>query len=245
MSMISVTILTKNSARSLKRTLESTRNFKEVIILDTGSQDETLDIARAYPNTKIYHSEFEGFGLLHNKASVLATYSWILSLDSDEVLSPALIQEIHSIHLNKDYVYILKRHNYFNGKWIRGCGGWHPDHVARLYNKETTKFSSSQVHEYIICSGHKKHLLKNPILHTPYLHIGDFLHKMQLYSDLFAKNHPPTGSVCKALVHSWLAFFKSYILKRGFLEGKEGFIISLYNAHTTLYKYLKTIKLKD
>ena len=239
--MISVTILTKNSARTLKKTLESTVSFPEVIILDTGSTDHTLYIAREFSNTKIYNSTFLGFGPLHNQAIDLASHDWILSLDSDEELTEKLVAEIQALSLDPSTVYSIERHNFFNGKQIKWCGGCHPDRVIRLFNRKSTRFSDDQVHEKVKIQNLKQVLLSAPLLHTPYLEIHDFLEKMQHYTTLFAEQQKEKKkvSIFKALIHSWYAFIKSYIFKRGFLGGKEGLIISMYNGHTTFYKYLK------
>jgi glycosyltransferase involved in cell wall biosynthesis len=239
--MITVTILTKNCQETLAKTLDSLVRFSEVLILDTGSTDQTLDIARAYPNVIIKNSPFLGFGPTHNLASSLASHDWILSIDSDEVLSPELTHEILSLSLDSACAYSVLRHNFLNGKRMKWCGGWHPDWVTRLYNRKTTCFSDAQVHEKVITAPCSVTPLRAPLLHTPYRSMDDFLSKMQHYSTLFAEQHAgkKKSSVTKALLHSWSAFFKSYILKRGFLGGKEGFIISMYNAHTAFYKYVK------
>lgn len=239
--MISITILTKNCQDTLVKTLESVRRFPEVVIVDTGSTDNTLSVAAQYPNVKLFHFLFEGFGPTHNLASSAATHDWIFSVDSDEIVSQELVQEILSLSLDTNKVYAILRHNFFNEKRILWCGGWHPDWVVRLYNKKTTCFTDAEVHEKIIDEYLEKCSLQHPLYHTPYRTMSDFLSKMQIYSSLFAKQHQHKkhSSLIKAIGHSWAAFFKSYILKRGFLGGKEGFIISLYNGHTTFYKYLK------
>ena len=239
--MISVTVLAKNSESILKKTLRSVSAFPEVLLYDTGSTDQTLDIAREFANVRICQGDFQGFGKAHNLATSLATHDWILSLDSDEELSPALAEEVLALRLDPAIVYRIRRHNYFNKKRIKWCGGWDPDYVVRLYHRKTTAFDEAQVHEKVLSSGLKIHTLKHPILHTPYQQIGDFLSKMQTYSSLFALQHSQVkqAGVLSALMHSWWAFLKSYVLKRGFLGGREGLVISLYNAHTTFYKYLK------
>ncbi len=238
--MISVTILTKNSSQFLAEVLTSTRRFDEVLILDNGSTDDTLTIARSFPNTRICVTEFCGFGPLHNKASSLAKHPWILSLDSDEVLAASSVYEILSTPLDKQCVYSLPRNNYFNGKWIRWCG-WYPDRQTRLYNRETTRFTDALVHEAIIKEGLKEIPLHCPIKHYSYSSLADFLDKMQKYSTLFASQyqHKRDSSPFKAIAHGVFAFFKSYILKWGILGGYEGFVISAYNGHTAFYKYLK------
>lgn len=244
--MISVTILTKNSERTLRQTLLSTESFTEVLVVDTGSTDNTLDIARTFSNVKVFSIPFIGFGPVHNMASSMATYDWILSIDSDEILSPELISEIQHLTLDAYTVYSLQRDNFFNERLIKWGGGWYPDRVIRLYNRKETRFSDDAVHEKILLTGVREKSLKGPLRHIPYLQISDFLNKMQTYTTLFAEQHKEKkkGSFAKALLHSWMAFIKSYIFKRGFLGGKEGYIISAYNSHTAFYKYLKLEELQ-
>ena len=239
--MISVTILTKNSEKTLRSTLESVASFPEVILLDTGSQDKTLEIAQQFANVRIFIAPFNGFGNAHNLASSHAQHDWILSLDSDEVLSAALVAEIHSLSLDPQVIYSMQRHNYFKGKHIKWCGGWYPDRIIRIYHRKMTRFNEDAVHEKILKNGLKEFELSSPITHTPYLEISDFLNKMQLYSTLYAEQHKQEkkSSLMTAILHGWYAFFKSYILKRGFLGGAEGYIISAYNGHAAFYKYLK------
>ena len=238
--MISVTILTKDSAETLGSVLDSVRQFSEVIILDTGSIDQTLEIAKGYPNVKVFTHSFIGFGPLHNLAAEYATHPWILSLDSDEVLSEKLAEEIRTLSLDQEAVYSIPFHNYFNGKHIKWCG-WYPERHVRLYNKKRASFSMDQLHEKVECPSKKIIFLKEPIYHTSYRSLSDFLRKMEIYSTLFAKQyaHQKRSSMGIALLHSSFAFIKSYILKRGFLGGHEGFLISLYQSQTAFYKYLK------
>ena len=237
---ITATILAKNSAETLAATLSSLKRFSEVLVLDNGSTDSTMEIARLHPNTRIVETPFFGFGKMHNLASSLAANDWILSIDSDEVLTQKLSEEIGSLTLNPNEAYSLNRCNYFQGKWIKCCSGWYPDPVVRLYHRKATCFNDATVHETVITEGLKVVPLQGPLIHTPYRSIDSFLAKMQLYSNLFAEqNEGRPSSLGKAIRHGIAAFLKNYFLKRGFLGGKEGLIISLYNAHTTYYKYLK------
>lgn len=238
--MISATILTKNSQKYLKEVLKALSDFDEVLVFDNGSQDQTLDIAKTFSNVRIHHGKFEGFGQTHNVASSLASNDWILSIDSDEVVTEGLVKEILGLKLNKKYVYSIPRNNEFNQTFIRWCG-WYPDRQVRLYNRQTTCFSDAKVHESVITKGLTIFDLKEPLKHYSYETIFDFLAKMQSYSDLFAlqncgKKH---SSPWIAVGHAFFAFFKSYILKRGIMGGYEGFLISTYNSHTAFYKYIK------
>jgi len=244
--MITVIVLTQNNQKTIAKTLDSLKNFSEVLVLDSGSTDDTLKIVKNYPNVTIHTSPFLGFGPMRNYAAKLASHDWILSIDSDEVLTKDLEEEILLLKLDPECIYSIQRHNFFNGKRIKWCGGWHPDVVLRLYNRKKTQYSANLVHEKIVEKDYKITPLKAPLLHTPYLEIGDFLHKMQHYTALFATQHAEKkSSIFQALTHSWYAFIKSYFLKRGFLGGREGFIISIYNGHTTFYKYLKLAQRKE
>lgn len=245
MKNISVTVLTKNCGDTLLATLQSLQAFSEVIVLDTGSNDDTLEIAGEFPNVNIHHAEFKGFGPLHNEATSIASHDWILSIDSDEIVTPELLSEIQELLLDPKSVYSIPRDNYFNGKIIRCCAGWYPDPVIRLYHRRHTRFSNDAVHEKILREGVKVVALQHTLKHTPYRTISDFLEKMQKYSTLFAEQNrgKKRSSFSKALLHGISAFIKSYIFKRGIAGGKEGFIISLYNSQTAYYKYLKLAEL--
>lgn len=237
---LSVTILTKNSQKYLKEVLASLEIFDEVLVYDTGSEDKTMEIARRFSNVSLCERSFIGFGPTHNMASNQAKHDWILSIDSDEIVTAGLAKEIQALKLTRGCVYSFPRHNEYRGKWIRWCG-WHPDRQIRLYNRLDTQFTDAQVHEAIIAQHLKEVPLHFPLRHYSYSEIADFLSKMQSYSTLFALQYQgkKSSSVGKAIAHGIFAFFKSYILKRGILGGQEGFEISVYNAHTAFYKYLK------
>lgn len=238
--MISVTILTKNSQKYLDAVLSSLEKFPEVLIYDNGSSDDTLAIASKYANVTIQQGLFEGFGITHNKASSLAKHDWILSIDSDELATPEMTQAIFSLKLDPNCVYAFPRNNYFNKRWIKWCG-WYPDRQVRLYHRSKTQFTDADVHEAIITDNLRVVSLDAPMIHYSYECISDFLSKMQSYSSLFARQNAGkrASSPLKAILHAFFAFFKSYFLKKGFLGGYEGYLISAYNGHTAFYKYLK------
>lgn len=240
MMPISVTILTKNCPKYLNEVLTSLKDFEEVLVYDNGSTDQTLEIASSFPNVRIVIGSFEGFGITHNKASKAAKHDWILSIDSDEVVTTKMAAEIAKLALDENCVYSFPRNNYFNGKFIRWCG-WYPDRQYRLYHRKKTRFTDAQVHEAIIIDQMQHVPMKYPLIHYSYDSIAEFLSKMQSYSTLFAAQNKDkkSSSPLKATLHGLFAFFKSYILKRGFLGGYEGFVISTYNANTAFYKYLK------
>ena len=187
-TLISVTILTKNSRKYLTEVLSALKCFDEVILYDTGSTDDTLDIGKKFPNVTIYREQFIGFGPTHNKASGVAKHDWILSIDSDEIVTAEMAAEIQKTHLNPQCVYSFPRNNYFNGKFIKWCG-WYPDRQIRLYNRKSTTFSDLQVHEGIRTENLEHIPLQCPMRHYSYSSISHFLEKMQLYSDLYAKQN--------------------------------------------------------
>ncbi len=240
MHPISVTILTKNSEKYLQEVLSALHEFDEIVVYDTGSKDNSIEIAKKFPNVTIFQRPFIGFGPTHNAATAVARNNWILSIDSDEVVTPEMSQEIAKTVLDEECVYSFPRNNFYNGKWIRWCG-WYPDRQMRLYNRTRTRFTDAQVHEAIIATHLKKVPLEAPFIHYSYATLSDFLSKMQSYSTLFAIQNvgEKKSSPLKAVAHGFFAFFKSYVLKRGFLGGYEGFVISTYNGHTAFYKYLK------
>jgi len=237
---ISVTILAKNSQKYLPEVLFALKGFDEVLVCDTGSTDKTKDIVRTYSNAVLYEMPFIGFGPTHNAASALARNNWILSIDSDEIVTPELAKEILSLAPIRGHVYSFPRHNEYRGKWIRWCG-WHPDRQIRLYNRLDTQFTNAQVHEAVDLRNVMEIQLQSPLKHYSYDEVSDFLSKMQSYSSLFALQNQgkKSSSLSKAIGHALFSFFKSYILKKGFLGGQEGFEISIYNANTAFYKYLK------
>ncbi len=238
--MISVTILTKDSEKWIGEVLEALRAFDEVLIYDTGSTDRTMEFASRFQNVSLYQGPFEGFGPTHNRASALARHDWILSIDSDEVMTDALREEIEALTLDPGSVYSFPRQNTYHGKWIRGCG-WHPDRVFRLYHRKETRFTNDKVHEKVIIEGKRRIDLQHAVQHYPYETTEDFLRKMQSYSTLFAKQNrgKRKAGVFKALLRGAYTFFKNYLLQRGVFCGAEGFVIAVYNANTTFYKYLK------
>jgi len=237
--MISVTILAKNSGRTIQKVLQALGRFDEVIVADTGSTDNTKEIVSSFPHVKLVDLPFNGFGPTHNALSAIAKNDWIFSVDSDEVAPDNLVDEILSLQLQQEYVYSVARKNYYRDRWIWSCGWW-PDRVVRLYNRKKTAFSDRAVHEAVITDDLSVVSLKNPLTHTPFLSVSDFLQKMDRYTTLAAVGK--TAKPWSPFFHGMAAFFKSYIIKRGLFQGSVGFEISLYNALSSYYKYLKRIK---
>jgi len=239
MNVISATVLVKNNERTLEKTLQALASFDEVLVYDNGSTDKSLEIARRFRNVRIEQGEFLGFGKTYNLAAHLAKNDWIVSIDSDEEATPELVKEIHSLPLDSNTVWRIKRENTLFGKKVN-FAGWADDYQVKLFNKTKTSFSNCEVHEKIGTKGLKVATLKGCLNHTPYLSFADFEQKATQYSTLFAlQNKGKKSSPCKAVLHALSTFFRCYILKKGIFGGFLGFFISYYNAQVCFYKYLK------
>jgi len=232
---ISVVIMAKNAQDTLALSLDSLKTFDEVILYLNDSTDDTEVIAKKYDNVKIIKGEFIGFGETKNKAGEYAQNDWILSLDSDEILTPELIEEISEVD-TKDItaLYRLKRDNYFLGHKIQNS-----DHIVRIYNKKHTKFNDNKVHESVMETPDSHMItLKHSFIHLNITDINQTLTKLIMYTDLGAKGKKTcyfTVVISKAI----FAFFKTYIIKGNFLRGWVGFAVAINSANKRYYKYLK------
>lgn len=238
---ISATVLTKNSERLLEAVLNALGFCDEVVVLDTGSTDGTLGIAATFANVSIHRQKggFRGFGLAHREAVEHARHDWILSVDSDEVLSPELIAEIRELRLDPGTVYSIPFRNHFNRRPITTCG-WSPDYHERLFHRRFTNFCASEVHERVQTAQLSVVQLRHVIHHYSYETLHDFLRKMNVYATLFAEQNAGKrkSSPWRAVTRAGWAFFKSYLIERGLTQGTEGLVISAYKSQTVFWKYL-------
>jgi len=240
---ISAVMIAKDAAKTLPKVLESLKDFKEVIIYENNSSDNTVEIAKSYKNVKLHQGEFLGFGKTKNKAISLASNSWVLSLDSDEVLSKEFVDELKKLKLDDKKVYKIHRKNYYKDSIVKHC--WRDDFIVRLFNKEKTSFLDKDVHEKVITDGFEVELLKGEVKHYPYSSIEEFIKKADTYSTLFAKNQAgkKSSSPFKAFANATYSFFRTYVIKRGFLDGYVGLVIAVSHAMTNFYKYIKLYEL--
>ena len=161
-------------------------------------------------------------------------------MDSDEIVSPELAGEIAALQLDPQTVYVVPFENYFNGRHITTCG-WSPDRHERLFNRAVTDFCPSEVHERVRTQDLAVARLRHPIRHYSYRSLDDFMRKMAAYSQLFAEQNAgkQRSGPAKAVARSGWAFFKSFVLERGFLQGGDGLVISAYKSQTVFWKYLR------
>ncbi len=239
---ISAVILTKNSEQYLYRVLKSLQELNEIVILDNGSTDNTIEIALRFDNVCVHKHDFIGFGPMKQLGASLAKNDWIFSLDSDEIASKELINELKNIILNEKNVYSYDVQNYYKDKLITCCG-WNKDRTVGIYNKKYANFDCSPVHEKVISLTQDKLnivALHGWIEHHPFDNAAQFLHKIKLYGELYAEQykHKKKSSPFKALFHALWCFVKNYFLQKGIFCGYEGFIVSSYNAQGVFWKYI-------
>jgi len=243
MPTLSVILITRNEEANLDDCLTSLDGIaQQIVVVDTNSSDRTLEIAKKHGATISQPADWPGFGPQKNRALDLATGEWVLSLDADERLTPALKSEIltaiqHNAHID---CFAIPRLSWYCGRFIRHSG-WSPDYVHRLFKRDTARFSDDLVHERLIPNGQVAKL-ENPLLHYSFMNYSQVLQKLDRYStasaeQAFAKGK--TSSPIKAVLHGAWAFFRTYILRAGFLDGPQGFALAISNGQGTYYRYMK------
>jgi len=242
--MLSVVIITKNEADNIRDCLNSVAWADEIVILDSGSTDGTVGICREYTD-KVFETDWPGFGPQKNRGIERATGDWILSVDADERVSPELRLEIEQALKVEQYNgYEIPRLSYFCGKQIRHSGWW-PDYIVRLFRRGSGKFNEVLVHEKVEVMGPVGRL-RNPLIHYSFQSFEEVLQKMNYYSTCNAAMLFEAGrksSLLEAAGRGLWTFFRTYVLRAGFLDGRHGFMLAVSNAEGTYYKYIKLIDL--
>ena len=240
---LSIVIITKNEESNLARTLQSVTWADEIVIVDSGSTDRTREIAASF-QAKFFVEPWKGFAAQKNSALQKATGDWVLSLDADEEVEPALASEIQQTLTAKSSAtgFWIPRKNFFLARWIRH-GGFYPDPKLRLFRRGAGKFEDRLVHEDIKISGPTAKL-KNHLLHHAYPTLESYLEHMNRYSSLGAEmavagNRPVGFSFLDIVIRPRLTFFYNYVLRGGFLDGREGLLLHLYHANYVSWKYAK------
>ena len=236
---ISAVLITKNEEKNIERVLGSLNFCAEIIVIDSGSTDNTVNLAKTFGAKVTVTEDWPGFGPQKNRALKQASQEWFLSIDADEWVTPELAQAIQS-HLTKDTPAKILRRSSFCGKVMR-FSGWGDDWVTRLAKVGTAHFSDDLVHERLI-SNQNVTAIHGTLGHESFIDLNQVLEKISHYSELWAAQSHTKGkrvSIPIIALKTFAAFFKTYILKQGFRDGSHGFLLSFTNAHGTFYKYSK------
>jgi len=245
---LSVIVIAKDEEASIARTLESVAFADEVVVVDSGSTDRTVAIARGLGAKVTINADWPGFGPQKNRALDLATGDWVLSLDADEWLTAESAEEIRRVvgaNAAEVAAYRMPRRSSFCGRFLRHSGWW-PDYVLRLFRRGRARFSDDVVHERVIADG-KIGTLSLPIMHETFVDLEDLVDKMNRYSTHGARQLQREGkssSLVEAIARALWAFFRTYVLRAGFLDGREGFMLAWATAEGTYYRYAKLMRLQ-
>lgn len=242
MPSVSAILITRNEAQNIEECLAGLAWCSEVVIVDSGSDDGTVDRARNWGAKVSVTTDWPGFGLQKNRALDLAHGEWVFSIDADERVTPSLAEEIQSAVQRADApdAFSLPRLSSYCGQFMRH-GGWYPDRVVRVFRRGKARFSDDIVHESVQVQGAIGQLQQD-LLHISYRSLDDVLEKMNRYSSAGAEKLAARGrqsSLATALGKSLWAFVRTYVLRRGFLDGRLGFVLACGIAHETWYRYLK------
>jgi glycosyltransferase involved in cell wall biosynthesis len=249
MEPVSATVITLNEGSNIDGALLSLKWADEIVVVDSGSTDSTLEICRKYTD-RIFHRQWTGYVDQKNHALECALYDWVFSLDADERLSPGLVDE--AVELRRSGFlhsgYRIPRVACFMKRWIRH-GDWYPDYQLRLFNRRHGRWHGGRVHESVRVQG-SVGLLRGEIHHYTYRSLSDYLKRLDSYSSLAAQDYRDRGRAATplSLLGNPLAtFIKTYVLKGGFLDGAPGLMVALMGAVSVYFKYAKLyeLQLKD
>jgi glycosyltransferase involved in cell wall biosynthesis len=249
---LTVTVITHNERSHIAAALASVSWADEIIVVDSRSTDGTIEIARQHA-TRVEERDWAGYGAQKNYAADQAANDWILSIDADERVTPELAAEIRAVMSRGPVApgYLMTRVAHYLGRWIRSTD-WYPDYHLRLYDRRAARWSERRVHESVEVDGRPKGdkrlpRLRGELLHYPYRDMSDHLRKIDTYTTLAAQEwdaEGKRGTAWQALVYPRLAFFRNYILRRGFRDGRTGLLVSLLNSYYVFLKYAKLMELQ-
>lgn len=246
LSSLSVIIITKNEAANIRDCIESVKWADEIVVVDAGSTDETVQICQEL-GARVYVHDWPGFGVQKNRALAYATKDWVLSLDADERVTPESHAEMmRGMSADNVQGYHIPRRSQFCGRFVYHSG-WYPDYVLRLFKRGSGRFSDSLVHETVLLDGVTSRF-KNPLLHYSYLTKADVERKVEQYSTAAAHQMLQAGkraSLAAAVLRGSWAFVRTFILRLGVLDGVTGWNIARMNARTTYLKYRKLETLRQ
>jgi glycosyltransferase involved in cell wall biosynthesis len=244
---ISVTIITFNEGTHLAGAIASVAWADEIVVVDSGSTDGTLDIARQLA-ARVEVREWPGYAVQKNYAASLARHDWVLSLDADERVSATMTASLQAWRRTEPDArgYRFARTSWYLGTWMRTTD-WYPDYQLRLYDRRAGTWGTARVHESVQVTGESA-LLAGEIEHYPYADVSDHLRRIDRYTSLAALDLRERGRSAGALallLHPVAAFLRNYILRRGIQQGRAGLAVSLLNSYYVLLKYVKLLELEQ
>lgn len=237
---LSVVVITLNESSNIVRCLRSAQWAGEMLVVDSGSRDNTCELAREY-GAKVLQKEWLGFGRQKAWAAQQAKYDWILSVDADEEISGGLAAEIAQKleSLDPRKAYRVKRRSWFLGRWI-GHGGWYPDWQIRLFNRNFANWNEAEIHERVV--GAEIDSMQFPLHHFVFRDLSHQVSTNNRYSGLLADRDVSRGgrfSIVTLAFKPWFKFIECYFVKRGFLDGLPGFIIAMGAAYSVFLRQAK------
>lgn len=245
MTTLSVMIITKNEAHDIADCLESISWADEIVVVDSGSSDNTVAICQTYTQ-KVQVTDWQGFGIQKNRALAMTSCDWVLSIDADERVTPELKLAIQTAiaEPGETMAFSIPRRSTYCGKIIR-FGDWRNDRVVRLFKRGHAKFCDSRVHEALQVNGAVS-ALSAYLIHYAFKDRAEVMAKMEQYSTLGAQQKYAAGKKATrftALSHGAWTFFRGYILRLGFLDGIRGLQLATSNAKGCYYRYMKLLSL--
>ena len=242
MPSLSAVLIVKNEEAGLAACLEKLRWADEIIVLDSGSSDNTRNVARQFTSQVYVDEDWQGFGIQRQRAQARASGDWILMVDADEHVTDELKQAIQQVVRQNDQtrVYEIPRLSWCFGGFIRHSG-WYPDYVVRLYPREVAQYGAERVHEKICYSKDiEVTRLNADLLHYTYRDLEHYLVKSAQYAKEWATQRAARGkstNLFTGVMHGLGCFVKMYIVHAGFLDGRQGLLLALLSAHSTFVKY--------
>jgi glycosyltransferase involved in cell wall biosynthesis len=244
MPRLSVTVIALNQEANLGPCLETVAFADDLVVVDTGSTDGTLEVARTY-TPRVFSSPWLGFGRTKNFALDQAEGDWVFSLDTDERVPPELQAEIQAVLAADGPLdgYRVPRKNYFCGRWIRHLG-WYPDYTLRLFRRGRGRFRDREVHEEVLVDGAVGNF-HTPLEHYSYRSVSEYVSRMDRYARLAAQEMAKAGRrpfPGELLFRPFFSFLHLYFIRRGFLEGAPGYTLAVLMS---MYKFLKYYYLRE
>ena len=240
MEVLSAVIITNNESKNIAKCICAIQKVsQDIVVIDSFSEDDTPEICREL-GARVFQKKWAGYAKNKNFGNQQAKNDWILSIDADEILSDELITAIQELSLQKGEVYTLDRLNNFCGQWIKHCG-WYPDWKKRIFNRTEVEWKGDYVHEILsFPTTFKVKKLKGVLYHYSYDSLEDHAARLRVYAKLAAEDLQANGKKVTSL-KLWaspaIRFIKTYFIKLGILDGKNGLTISLRDAYQTYLKY--------